>query len=182
MWAPILANFFHMVFIIFGFFGAYQFRAKYLISVSLFFLSFFFLAKLENKKIMLRVFFSGLFPFNRYEYANNLSIDWIFNFVLLADTSYQFQKIFNEQGMILKLSFLLSANHRSLRISTWINNRRFNLRLISFPYRGGRIFSNEFTVNRIARCGFHSQLNLLLPTKARTGFCIFSLLNFSDRN
>lgn len=34
MWAPILANFVHMIFIIFGFFGAYQFRAKYLISVS----------------------------------------------------------------------------------------------------------------------------------------------------
>jgi Na,K-Atpase Interacting protein len=34
MWAPILANFLHMVFIIFGFFGAYQYRAKYLISVS----------------------------------------------------------------------------------------------------------------------------------------------------
>lgn len=34
MWAPILANFLHMIFIIFGFFGAYQFRAKYLISVS----------------------------------------------------------------------------------------------------------------------------------------------------
>ncbi|CRL03546.1 CLUMA_CG016509, isoform A [Clunio marinus] len=34
MWAPILANFLHMIFIIFGFFGAYQFRAKYLISQS----------------------------------------------------------------------------------------------------------------------------------------------------
>jgi Na,K-Atpase Interacting protein len=34
MWAPILANFLHMIFIIFGFFGAYQYRAKYLISVS----------------------------------------------------------------------------------------------------------------------------------------------------
>lgn len=34
MWVPILANFLHMIFIIFGFFGAYQYRSKYLISVS----------------------------------------------------------------------------------------------------------------------------------------------------
>lgn len=34
MWAPILVNFLHMIFIIFGIFGAYQFRSKYLISVS----------------------------------------------------------------------------------------------------------------------------------------------------
>ncbi|CAO1349189.1 unnamed protein product [Diamesa serratosioi] len=34
MWAPILANFFHIIFVIFGFFGAYQFRGKYLISYS----------------------------------------------------------------------------------------------------------------------------------------------------
>lgn len=34
LWLPILANFSHMILIIFGFFGAYQFRTKYLISVS----------------------------------------------------------------------------------------------------------------------------------------------------
>ncbi|XP_071440667.1 sodium/potassium-transporting ATPase subunit beta-1-interacting protein 4 [Hetaerina americana] len=32
MWAPILANFFQMVFVIFGFFGAYQYRSKYIIA------------------------------------------------------------------------------------------------------------------------------------------------------
>ncbi|XP_046384452.1 sodium/potassium-transporting ATPase subunit beta-1-interacting protein [Ischnura elegans] len=32
MWAPILANFFQMIFVIFGFFGAYQYRPKYIIS------------------------------------------------------------------------------------------------------------------------------------------------------
>lgn len=35
MWAPILANFFHIIFVIFGFFGVYQFSAKYIITVSL---------------------------------------------------------------------------------------------------------------------------------------------------
>ncbi|XP_055607442.1 sodium/potassium-transporting ATPase subunit beta-1-interacting protein isoform X1 [Uranotaenia lowii] len=35
MWAPILANFFHIIFVIFGFFGAYQYRPKYLITYSL---------------------------------------------------------------------------------------------------------------------------------------------------
>lgn len=35
MWGPILVNFFHFIFVIFGFFGAYQFRPKYLISVSI---------------------------------------------------------------------------------------------------------------------------------------------------
>lgn len=34
MFAPILANFLHIIFIIFGLFGAYQFRGKYLASVS----------------------------------------------------------------------------------------------------------------------------------------------------
>lgn len=34
MWAPILANFFQIIFVIFGFFGGYQFSAKYLITVS----------------------------------------------------------------------------------------------------------------------------------------------------
>lgn len=33
MWAPILANFFHIIFVIFGFFGGYQFRAKYIVTV-----------------------------------------------------------------------------------------------------------------------------------------------------
>ncbi|XP_049814225.1 uncharacterized protein LOC126260853 isoform X1 [Schistocerca nitens] len=32
MWAPILANFFHIIFVIFGFFGAFQYRSKYLIT------------------------------------------------------------------------------------------------------------------------------------------------------
>ena len=35
MFAPIFANFLHIIFIIFGLFGAYQFRGKYLVSVSL---------------------------------------------------------------------------------------------------------------------------------------------------
>ncbi|XP_055538113.1 sodium/potassium-transporting ATPase subunit beta-1-interacting protein isoform X2 [Wyeomyia smithii] len=35
MWAPILANFFHIIFVIFGFFGAYQYRPKYLVTYSL---------------------------------------------------------------------------------------------------------------------------------------------------
>ncbi|XP_058836523.1 sodium/potassium-transporting ATPase subunit beta-1-interacting protein isoform X1 [Topomyia yanbarensis] len=35
MWAPILVNFFHIIFVIFGFFGAYQYRPKYLITYSL---------------------------------------------------------------------------------------------------------------------------------------------------
>ncbi|XP_055385400.1 sodium/potassium-transporting ATPase subunit beta-1-interacting protein isoform X3 [Condylostylus longicornis] len=32
MWAPILANFFHIIFVIFGFYGAYHFRVKYIIA------------------------------------------------------------------------------------------------------------------------------------------------------
>ncbi|KAH8233635.1 hypothetical protein KR026_010755 [Drosophila bipectinata] len=32
MWAPILVNFFHILFIIFGFYGAYHFRVKYIIT------------------------------------------------------------------------------------------------------------------------------------------------------
>jgi Na,K-Atpase Interacting protein len=35
MWAPILVNFFHIIFVIFGFFGAYTFRIKYLVTVSI---------------------------------------------------------------------------------------------------------------------------------------------------
>ncbi|XP_063700644.1 sodium/potassium-transporting ATPase subunit beta-1-interacting protein [Culicoides brevitarsis] len=35
MWAPILTNFFHILFVIFGFFGAYQYRIKYLLSYSI---------------------------------------------------------------------------------------------------------------------------------------------------
>nr|XP_029721978.1 sodium/potassium-transporting ATPase subunit beta-1-interacting protein-like isoform X2 [Aedes albopictus] len=35
MWAPILVNFFHIIFVIFGFFGAYQYRPKYLVTYSL---------------------------------------------------------------------------------------------------------------------------------------------------
>lgn len=34
MWAPILVNFFHIIFVIFGFFGAYQLSAKYIVTVS----------------------------------------------------------------------------------------------------------------------------------------------------
>lgn len=33
MWAPILVNFFHIIFVIFGFFGAYQLSAKYIVTV-----------------------------------------------------------------------------------------------------------------------------------------------------
>ncbi|XP_037926883.1 sodium/potassium-transporting ATPase subunit beta-1-interacting protein isoform X3 [Hermetia illucens] len=32
MWAPIIANFFHIIFVIFGFYGAYHFRAKYIVA------------------------------------------------------------------------------------------------------------------------------------------------------
>lgn len=32
MWAPILANFFHIIFVIFGFFGTFQYRPKYIIT------------------------------------------------------------------------------------------------------------------------------------------------------
>ncbi|XP_030371121.1 sodium/potassium-transporting ATPase subunit beta-1-interacting protein isoform X5 [Scaptodrosophila lebanonensis] len=32
MWAPILVNFFHMLFVIFGFYGAYHFRVKYIVT------------------------------------------------------------------------------------------------------------------------------------------------------
>ncbi|XP_037888370.1 sodium/potassium-transporting ATPase subunit beta-1-interacting protein isoform X5 [Glossina fuscipes] len=32
MWAPIFVNFFHILFIIFGFYGAYHFRIKYIIT------------------------------------------------------------------------------------------------------------------------------------------------------
>lgn len=35
MWAPILVNFFQILFIIFGFYGAYHFRIKYIITVSI---------------------------------------------------------------------------------------------------------------------------------------------------
>ncbi|XP_055310352.1 sodium/potassium-transporting ATPase subunit beta-1-interacting protein isoform X3 [Sitodiplosis mosellana] len=35
MWAPILANFFQIIFVIFGFFGGYQFSAKYLITYTI---------------------------------------------------------------------------------------------------------------------------------------------------
>lgn len=35
MWAPIFVNFFHMLFIIFGFYGAYHFKVKYIITVSI---------------------------------------------------------------------------------------------------------------------------------------------------
>nr|CAD7202730.1 unnamed protein product [Timema douglasi] len=34
MWAPILANFFNIIFVIFGFYGAFQFRPKYIITDS----------------------------------------------------------------------------------------------------------------------------------------------------
>ncbi|GLG94721.1 uncharacterized protein GBIM_01868, partial [Gryllus bimaculatus] len=34
MWAPILANFFHIIFVIFGFFGTFQYRPKYIITYS----------------------------------------------------------------------------------------------------------------------------------------------------
>jgi len=33
MWAPILVNFFNIIFVILGFFGAFQYRPKYIISV-----------------------------------------------------------------------------------------------------------------------------------------------------
>lgn len=35
MWAPILFNFFNIIFVILGFFGAFQYRPKYIISVSI---------------------------------------------------------------------------------------------------------------------------------------------------
>lgn len=35
MWGPILANFFHIIFVIFGFFGACQYRPKYTIAYSI---------------------------------------------------------------------------------------------------------------------------------------------------
>ena len=34
MWGPILANFFHIIFVIFGFFGTHQLRPRYVIAVS----------------------------------------------------------------------------------------------------------------------------------------------------
>uniref|UniRef100_A0A182WL47 Sodium/potassium-transporting ATPase subunit beta-1-interacting protein n=1 Tax=Anopheles minimus TaxID=112268 RepID=A0A182WL47_9DIPT len=34
MWAPILVNFFQILFVIFGFFGAYQYRPRYLVADS----------------------------------------------------------------------------------------------------------------------------------------------------
>ncbi|CAG2055019.1 unnamed protein product, partial [Timema podura] len=34
MWAPILANFFNIIFVIFGFYGAFQFRPKYIITIN----------------------------------------------------------------------------------------------------------------------------------------------------
>jgi len=33
MWAPILVNFFNIIFVILGFFGTFQYRPKYIISV-----------------------------------------------------------------------------------------------------------------------------------------------------
>lgn len=33
MWAPILVNFIHIIIVIFGFFGAYQLSAKYIVTV-----------------------------------------------------------------------------------------------------------------------------------------------------
>ncbi|KAL6428799.1 hypothetical protein ACFW04_007980 [Cataglyphis niger] len=35
MWAPILVNFFNIIFVILGFFGAFQYRPKYIISYSI---------------------------------------------------------------------------------------------------------------------------------------------------
>lgn len=35
MWAPILANFFHIIFVIFGIFGSYLYRSNYIITVSI---------------------------------------------------------------------------------------------------------------------------------------------------
>lgn len=40
MWAPIIANFFHIIFVIFGFYGAYHFRAKYIVAVSIIFIGY----------------------------------------------------------------------------------------------------------------------------------------------
>ena len=34
MWLPIITNFFNFIFVIFGFFGAYQYKTKYIIIVS----------------------------------------------------------------------------------------------------------------------------------------------------
>lgn len=34
MWLPIIANFFNFIFVIFGFFGAYQYKTKYIVIVS----------------------------------------------------------------------------------------------------------------------------------------------------
>ena len=36
MWIPILADFLNIIFVIFGFFGAHQYRPKYVVSVSIF--------------------------------------------------------------------------------------------------------------------------------------------------
>lgn len=33
LWIPILVNFFEIIFVIFGFFGAFQYRPKYIIAV-----------------------------------------------------------------------------------------------------------------------------------------------------
>lgn len=34
MWLPIIANFFNFILVIFGFFGAYQYKTKYIVIVS----------------------------------------------------------------------------------------------------------------------------------------------------
>lgn len=35
MWAPILANLIHIIFILFGIFGAYQLRPRYILTVTI---------------------------------------------------------------------------------------------------------------------------------------------------
>lgn len=35
MWLPIIANFFNFILVIFGFFGAYQYKTKYIVIVSI---------------------------------------------------------------------------------------------------------------------------------------------------
>jgi len=35
MWVPIISNFFNFIFVIFGFFGAYQYKPKYITIVSI---------------------------------------------------------------------------------------------------------------------------------------------------
>lgn len=67
MFAPILANFLHIIFIIFGLFGAWQFRGKYITSVSRIVLVFFLLCgwhkiNVPNANVCLN-FFKSLFEF-----------------------------------------------------------------------------------------------------------------------